>query len=40
MTDTRTEETRIESDIEEKVKNGKAKMDNIEGEIEEKIESF
>lgn len=30
----------IESDIEEKVKNGKAKMDNIEGEIEEKIEDI
>ena len=30
----------IESDIEEKVKNGKAKMDNIEGEIEGSIEDI
>ena len=30
----------IESDIEEKVKTGKAKMDNIEGEIEGSIEDI
>jgi len=30
----------IESDIEEKVKNGKAKMDNLEGEIEGSIEDI